>query len=259
VSKRLADCAPDHVTHLIDENRSLFNLRAGRIGGSSVYESEAISWVTTPGSAWPNSAFRPRLTEDNAGHVIDFWRTQAAAGLAPRRIVFAGSEPLERLLARCGLKRTASNAAMYADLSRIADPLGDSRSFRIVRVRDGAAFAEWVSVLGPAMFGRPVSRDAFAKIVSADDLRLFLGYAEGAPAATSLLFCSDGVASIHLVSTLEQFRGRGLGTMLTHAAAMAARDLGFEDVTLFASAMGESIYRRMGFVECGRIAIYSLE
>jgi ribosomal protein S18 acetylase RimI-like enzyme len=259
MAKRLADYPQEHVTSLIEENRCRFNIRAGELGGSRIHTGEAISWVTTPDSAWPNSAFRPHLTEDNASEVVEFWRSQAASGLAPKRVMFAQPSPAEGLLAKCGLRKVVARAAMFADLSGVADRLPDPSGLRIVEVRASATLSDWVRILGVAMFGRPVSEALFAKTITADDFRLYLGYLDGTPAATSLVFLADGIAGIHQVSTLEEFRGKGLGTKLTIAAAAAARDLGYRDVTLFASEMGESIYRQIGFRECGKIAVYSLE
>jgi GNAT superfamily N-acetyltransferase len=79
------------------------------------------------------------------------------------------------------------------------------------------------------------------------DIDLFLGHAEGKPVATSTLIRSDGVAGVHHVATLPEFRRRGLGEAMTwHAVAAGAR-YGCDMAALQASEMGRPIYERMGF------------
>ena len=56
-----------------------------------------------------------------------------------------------------------------------------------------------------------------------------------------------GVAGLYNVGTLPEFRGRGLGTLVSLAALEAGRGDGYRWGVLQASAMGEPLYRSMGF------------
>ncbi|HYL40421.1 MAG TPA: GNAT family N-acetyltransferase, partial [Candidatus Binatus sp.] len=83
----------------------------------------------------------------------------------------------------------------------------------------------------------------------ADDpeVRLFAGYLDGAPVATSLAVRANDVVGVFAVATTVGSRGRGLGTALTWAAVEAGRGWGCRAAALQASEMGEPVYRRMGF------------
>lgn len=79
------------------------------------------------------------------------------------------------------------------------------------------------------------------------DIDLFLGHAEGRSAATSTLIRSDGVAGVHHVATLPEFRKRGFGEAMTWHAVATGAGYGCDMAALQASEMGQPIYERMGF------------
>jgi predicted acetyltransferase len=79
---------------------------------------------------------------------------------------------------------------------------------------------------------------------------------DGKPAATSLLFMNSGTAGIYYVSTLPEYRNKGLGFYVTLAAMRAAKDAGYGEVILQATPDGEKVYRRIGFIEYCKAQIY---
>jgi GNAT superfamily N-acetyltransferase len=95
---------------------------------------------------------------------------------------------------------------------------------------------------------------ALARFPERARVRTFLATADEIPVATSTLFEWAGVAGLYNVGTLPEHRGRGLGTMASLAAMHAGRENGLRFGVLQASAMGESVYRSIGFEECGRFA-----
>ena len=77
------------------------------------------------------------------------------------------------------------------------------------------------------------------------------------PLAAAQVLLSHGIAGIYWVGTVPDARGRGLGEAVTRAVARRALDLGAAAVTLQASAQGEPIYRRLGFVTLYRYENWS--
>jgi predicted N-acetyltransferase YhbS len=86
--------------------------------------------------------------------------------------------------------------------------------------------------------------------------RRYLGLLKGAPAATSTLFLGADVAGIYFVSVHPHVRSFGIGAALTQAPLRAARELGYRVGVLGASALGEPVYRRLGFTTCCQISLY---
>jgi ribosomal protein S18 acetylase RimI-like enzyme len=57
--------------------------------------------------------------------------------------------------------------------------------------------------------------------------------------------------NVSFVATVPQARRRGLGTAVTRAALIDARDRGFATATLQATTMAEGLYSRLGFAPVG--------
>jgi ribosomal protein S18 acetylase RimI-like enzyme len=84
--------------------------------------------------------------------------------------------------------------------------------------------------------------------------RFFVAEADGRPASVCELYVIDGVGQVEDVDTLEEFRGRGLGSAVVLAAARSARDRGCDLVFLCADEddWPKELYRRLGFDPVGR-------
>jgi ribosomal protein S18 acetylase RimI-like enzyme len=90
----------------------------------------------------------------------------------------------------------------------------------------------------------------------ADHVVAFVALVDGAPAACSMTVISGTCAGLYWIGTVPAERHRGLGRLVTVAAARAAFDRGARLVTLQATPAAESLYRRLGFVEVTRYRYY---
>jgi len=95
------------------------------------------------------------------------------------------------------------------------------------------------------------------EIIGDPDIRLFGGYLDGAPAGCAFAIRSPGVVGVYAVGTASTARRRGVGTAMTWVAIDAGRTWGCRAATLQASAMGEPIYRAMGFETVTRYVTWS--
>jgi ribosomal protein S18 acetylase RimI-like enzyme len=77
----------------------------------------------------------------------------------------------------------------------------------------------------------------------------YVGVAEDAPVASSLVFFAAGVAGIYHVSADPDHRRRGIGSSVTRAALVEAQSRGYRVAVLHATEMGYPVYRRLGFEE----------
>jgi ribosomal protein S18 acetylase RimI-like enzyme len=75
----------------------------------------------------------------------------------------------------------------------------------------------------------------------------YLGYFNGVPAGTSIRFPFEGIAGIYFVSTLPDFRRRGIGEAMTWQAAIDGKEEGCTASCLQASEIGRPIYEKMGY------------
>jgi GNAT superfamily N-acetyltransferase len=95
--------------------------------------------------------------------------------------------------------------------------------------------------------------------IETDELKLYIGYLNGKPVSTSLLFLGGGVAGLYAVTVLQEARGHGIGTEMSLHPMREARRLGYYIGVLDATQQGYGIYKRIGFQDCGapRIFIHS--
>jgi GNAT superfamily N-acetyltransferase len=91
--------------------------------------------------------------------------------------------------------------------------------------------------------------------------RNYVAYWDGQPVSTASVFFGREVAGIYSVATAPAARGKGIGTAITAAPLLLARQMGYRAATLQASKMGLSVYKRMGFEEDFRVGsfYYNLE
>lgn len=148
----------------------------------------------------------------------------AEHGLAPE------SQPLP------GMVQRPVPAAPALPRGLVIEPVDSSRT---------ADFATVVVGLG-------LGEEAAAQLTSPSfvghaDVDLFVGYLDGAPVGTSVAVSSARAGGVVNVLTLEEARGRGVGTALTWSAIRAGVARGHDTVALQASPMGLPVYRAMGF------------
>ncbi|ETA49382.1 GNAT family N-acetyltransferase [Ponticoccus alexandrii] len=77
-----------------------------------------------------------------------------------------------------------------------------------------------------------------------------IGLAEGRVVATALCSLHGPVATLNMIIVDDSMRGRGLGRKVMEAAMAQAED---REMRLVATPEGMPLYRKLGFVESGRI------
>jgi len=137
--------------------------------------------------------------------------------------------------------------------------------FTIVQAVDQTTLEDWREVFATA-FEMPLSGaqawvDATLSAGGENaPWQIYVGYLEGTPVATSILFKGAGVAGIYGVGTLREARNKGIGTAITMKPLLDARSQGFRFAVLFATRMGYPVYEKIGFREvANKIGIYILE
>lgn len=116
-------------------------------------------------------------------------------------------------------------------------------------VEDNATHEDFVKIAAPA-FGIPdfiAERIVTDKFTSTPEHTFFVGYLEGEPVSTSMLYISHGIAGIYWVTTAEAHRGKGLGEALTYHATKVGLEQVDRFASLQASEMGAPVYLRMGY------------
>lgn len=259
------DVSPAGLARANELNVQAFKRLIGVEFGGEVVEKPGLTLtVTLIPYPFFNGVADAHLTAASAAQAI----AEASAYFAARQSPWAWSigpstEPanLSDVLLAAGFAEDDPEPAMGMDLEKLTlfpSPSG----LRIERVRTPELLAVWqrTAVEG---FGMPSEASAiFARTTPttnlADDapMRQYLGWAGDVPVATCLLVLAAGVAGIYTVSTIGRMRGRGIGAAMTVAALREAREMGYRVGILQASAMGYSVYERLGFREHFRYRVF---
>lgn len=234
--------------------------------------------LTFPTNPMFKGAWSSRLTEDDAGAVIDdtiawfrargapyfFWWTDEDARPADlgQRLEAHGLLSMEAAQAEFtkGIVQTAAGApVMVLDLAR-ADPRvvqAAPADFRIAEVASERELADFKQVFVatyqiPDWAGAAWVDATRTFGIGRSPWRVFVGYLGAEPVAVSMLFCGGGVASSYAVATLPSAQRRGIGGAITLLPLLLARDLGYRHAALFSTEPGYPVYRRLGFEDTGR-------
>jgi GNAT superfamily N-acetyltransferase len=86
-----------------------------------------------------------------------------------------------------------------------------------------------------------------AAYLKEDKIRLYLAFLNEQPVATGAVICTEGVATIRDMCTLDEYRGRGIATTLAHHMINDARGNGCPLAMLYSTAQAYHIFSKLGF------------
>jgi GNAT superfamily N-acetyltransferase len=263
----LTDLAPAALIRAIEENTTAFLLALGHAGGGDERDDSEITW-TIGGSplSYHNAVVRANLTPETVDATILASRERMTMHGVPGSWHVGQSmrpDDLRRRLIVAGFTHAGDEPGMAVDLLALNEDAPMPEGLTIQRVRDSAEIATWAVTLNANGFGEGAIESEwvgamYARLGCGDATpwRHYLGLLDGAPVATSTLFLGAGVSGIYFVSVHPDARRRGIGAALTLAPLCAARELGYHIGVLGASALGEPVYRRLGFTTYCQIALY---
>jgi GNAT superfamily N-acetyltransferase len=93
----------------------------------------------------------------------------------------------------------------------------------------------------------------FEALFGTGDLVHVVAFVDGLPVAGGSAWVTGATAGLYNISTLEVWRGRGLGYAVTAALLNLSGEHGCTHAVLHASEMGLPVYERLGFVEVCRV------
>lgn len=122
-------------------------------------------------------------------------------------------------------------------------------SLGVERITDGDGLRAAVEV---AAAGFDTPTELMEPMYSADVLAtrgvsLYLGRSDGQPVSTAVSYLANDTLGIFSVATPDSFRRRGFGTAITRHACERGFIDGARLAWLQSSAVGEPVYRRLGF------------
>lgn len=248
----------------LDANKAAFAVMLGSIPSATLHDESGLCWVET-GS--PDSEFNGVYQAPGSGADFAAGVTRARSYFQERGTPFHWElglrpepEDAAEILMRHGLGLSDEEPGMWLDLGTLPRDEHPVKRLSIRAVTDQELLRQWMWVWGCHAPNEAINRwyRVYAALPydSGGALRMFVGFLDGKPAATVYLFLAAGVAAVHYVVTLPEFRRRGIGAAMTDFATREARAAGYRVAVLTASSLGINIYRRLGFQECCVVGTY---
>ncbi len=253
---------------------ALFRAMARELDGELLESDDLSRHHSFPANPMFKGVWATRLSAGNADKTIEetiawfkernapyfFWWTgpETTPNDLPQRLHAHGlidmAEQQKELAA--GIKQTELGApCMIAELDKMNESVlaKTPRGFEIREVANETELDDFKKVFVetyaiPEWAGQAWV-DATLKVgIGKTPWRMFVGYLNGEPAATNMLFNGAGVASVYAVATLPSAQGQGIGAAITLKPLLGARDNdGYKYAVLFSTEMGVKVYERIGF------------
>lgn len=204
--------------------------------------------------SWPSKVFGI----DSERLDFEQLKLKMKTGLLPNSLGIAENELTEKLLLTHNFEKTSVVKGMYLNLSSKHKPIDNFSTIQQVDTELKAIkFAEVAS----RSFGYKIHPKTIISLLNSDSkIRLYLGSYRGSVVNCGIIFLDrNKVSGIHMIGTIAEQRGLGLGKIMTSKLIFEAIKNRSNTVVLVASESGERIYSKMGFKADETLRSYSVK
>lgn len=223
--------------------------------------SNKINWVQSKYVDWPNCIFKVNFEELNIVAEINQVKALIKERTAPNGwTVGPLTKPsnLGNMLENFNFSNVYHQAGMALDLKNLKYNNLESIKLEIITVNNEKMLKQWNNIVS-SVFKIKIDLDLLNYLLSEEKSRFYLGFYNGKPVSTLLLYLSSGVAGLHAVSTLPEYRNKGFGLTISGVALKDSYKMGYKIGVLQASELGENVYRNLGFKKYCDIFSYELQ
>jgi GNAT superfamily N-acetyltransferase len=164
----------------------------------------------------------------------------------------------EDLFAKHHLYLAATLPGMAAE--RVSEPVRALPSLDMRRVEDGPTWSAFCEI-GSACFQVPIGwfREVFEEeALWKNGFAGYVGYRDGEPVSTAATVTNAGAVGVYNVGTLPGHQRRGYGeAVMRYALDRARQEHGVERTILQSTRDGLRMYKRMGYAEVTKVAVYT--
>lgn len=222
--------------------------------GNFFIKENAFKYTFPSNKSWPSKVFGIDSKR------IDFeqLKIKMKNGLLPKSLGISEDTLTEKLLLMHSYKKTSTVKGMSLNLLNELKPIDNFPTIDQVNTETKAI--KFAAVASKS-FGYEVNSETIIALLNSDSkIRLYLGSYNGAFVNCGIIFLDmNTVSGIHMIGTIPEYRGLGLGKIMTKKLTLEAFENRSKKVVLVASESGEKIYSKMGFIVNGALKSYSIK
>jgi len=245
----------------VEQNLDDFYTKSSKYHNFISHIENKISWVSPKNADWPKTIFRADFENLNVENEIIIVKKLIQDKQAPNGWTVGPLTKPKNLgifLEKIGFSNVYQQAGMALDLEDLEYQVSDESELIVEIVEDAEHLKQWAEVVS-SVFGIKVDFELIEYLLLEPEAIFYIGNLEGKCVSSLMLYLSSGVAGLHAVSTLKEYRSRGFGLTISRMALIDAFKIGYKVGVLQASALGERVYRKMGFQKYCDIISYELE
>lgn len=224
------------------------------IQGDFFTKESGFKYSYASNMSWPSKVFGI----DSKRLDFEQLKLKMKTGLLPNSLGIAENELTEKILLNHHFEKTSVVKGMFLNLLSEHKP---KDNFPTIQQVDTELKAIEFAKVASRSFGYDIHPKTIISLLNSDSrIRLYLGNHKGALVNCGIIFLDENkVSGIHMIGTIPEQRGLGLGKIMTIKLIFEAYKNGSETAVLVASESGEKIYSKMGFIADGTLRSYSVK
>ena len=249
------------ISSLIEYNTAEFFINLGRLNGDEVCDTPKIKYIFTKN--WFSRIFMANFDESDLSTSIEqiFSRIKKL-NISASWYITPKSHPanLQNLLKDHGFTHKEDWNAMAVNLENIHKNFNFPEGLKIKEVLNLDELKIWTDILVKS-FGFPEIIQSYKKYFINAGLEspishYYLGFLNGNPVATGVLFDGEGAAGLFYIGTIPKARRKGIAKTMVYYLLNEAKNRGYHISILQASEMGYPVYKKIGFKKYYTTKIY---
>lgn len=249
------------IAYLIDYNTSKFFLNLGLLNNDEVCDNPEIKYIFTKN--WQSRIFMVNLEGTTVSKTI----RQVISRIKELNISalwfttpMTNPKNLPILLKDHGFKYQNGWKSMAIDLKTFDSSFNIPKCLEIKEVNNLEELKIWTDILVKS-FEFPLFSDSYKKYFITAGLNnlnfnYYLGFFNGKPVATSILFKGKGATGLFYIGTINEARRKGIAKAMVNYLLRLSKNEGYNICVLQASEIGYHLYKKIGFKEYYTTDIY---
>ena len=251
----------EDTANLIEYNTAKFFLNLGRLNGDEICDTPEIKYIFTKN--WFSRIFMANFNESEMSTSIEQIVSRIKKlNISASWYITPQSCPvnLQNTLKDYGFTYKDDWNAMAIDLGNVPESFDFPEGMAIKEVLNLDELETWTDILVKSFEFHEIVQSYKKYFINAGlerpNSHYYLGFLNGNPIATGVLFDGEGAAGLFYIGTVPEARKQGISKAMVSYLLSTAKKKGYPISVLQASEMGYPVYKKIGFKKYYTTKIY---